>query len=146
MHCRLGVSHVALSMSAKGDLTLHHQPRGCPKSSEKIKCSNYLRTQLEKLKKQMNYEDGTEVLLALSVASDEMIRHVHMFPEVFYMDVTPNTIRQKHDLFLTVIKDYSGKTFIGNATVIPSGQWWVFHKIYESFFVHFYGEVTLSQN
>jgi hypothetical protein len=94
----------------------------------------------------MNYRDGTEILLALSFASDEMARSVHMFPEVFYMDVTANTNRQKRDMFLMVVKDANGETFIGNATVIPSGQRWVFDKIYQSFFFNLYGEVTLGRN
>ena len=45
-------------------------------------------------------KDETEILLAISVASDDMIRSVHMFPEEFYMDVTANTNKQKRDLFL----------------------------------------------
>ena len=69
-----------------------------------------------------------------------MARSVHMFPEVFYMDVTANTNRQKRDMFLLVVKDANGETFIGNATVIPSGQRWVFDKIYQSFFFNLYGE------
>ena len=62
-----------------------------------------------------------------------------MFPEVMYMDVTVNTNLQKHDLFLMVVKDANGKTFVGNATVIPSGKHWVFLRIYETFFIRLLG-------
>jgi hypothetical protein len=55
---------------------------------------------MNKLKKELHYKDGTEIVLAFSFATDEMIRHVHMFPEVFFMDVTANTNRQKRDLLL----------------------------------------------
>ena len=41
----------------------------------------------------MTYKKGAEILLAVSTASDEMVRAVHMFPEVFYMDTTAKTNR-----------------------------------------------------
>ena len=69
---------------------------------------------------------GTEILLALSIAINEMICHVAMFLEVMYMDVTANTNRQKCDLFVMVVKDASSETFVGNLMVIPSGKLWVY--------------------
>ena len=53
----------------------------------------------------MRYKDGMDILLAVSVASDEIIRALHMFPEVAYMDVTSNTNKEERDLFLMVGKD-----------------------------------------
>ena len=70
----------------------------------------------------MRYKDGMDILLAVSVASDEMIRALHMFPEVAHMDVTSNTNKEGRDLFLVVGKDADGSTFIANATFIPSQQ------------------------
>ena len=78
----------------------------------------------------MRYKDGTDILLAVSVASDEMIRALHMFPEVAYMDVTANTNKEGRDLFLVVGKDGDGSTFIANAAIIPSQQRWVFKLFY----------------
>ena len=40
----------------------------------------------------MNYKDSTEILLAISLVTDDMDRHVAMFPEVVFLDVTANTI------------------------------------------------------
>ena len=68
----------------------------------------------------------SEILLSLSIADDDMQRAVHMFPEVFYMDVIANTNRQKRDLFVLVLKDASGETNIGNASVLPCGKLWDF--------------------
>ena len=82
----------------------------------------------------MSYKDDTQILLALSVASDEMMCTVHMFLEVIFMDVTSGTNKQKRDLFLMVVKDGNGETYVGNVTVIPSQQRWVFMKIYNTFF------------
>ena len=71
-----------------------------------------LRKELKKLKSEMKLKDGNEILLSLSVASDEMMRAVHVFPEVGYMDVTSNTNREGRDLHLLVVKDASGETCI----------------------------------
>ena len=70
----------------------------------------------------MSFKNETEILLALSIASDDMAHSVDMFPEVFYMNVTANTNKQKHELFLMVMKDANEETFVGNATIIPSGK------------------------
>ena len=45
-----------------------------------------------------------------------------------------------------VVKDASDEAFPGNATAVPSGQRWVFQKIYQSFFIHLYGAATISRN
>ena len=143
---RLNVSHVMLTMAPNGDL---HQirNRGRPKSvTTVIPCSDNLKSELSLLFSEMGYKKGTEILLALSIATDEMTRHVQMFPEVFYLDVTANTNRQKRNLLLMVVKDANGETFIGNATVIPSEKRWVFHRIYHDFFVILYGCHTIMRN
>ena len=43
------------------------------------------------------------------------------------------------------MKDRNGETYVGNVTVIPSQQRWVFMKIYKTFSLYLYGEVTESQ-
>ena len=60
-------------------------------------------------------------------------------------DVTANTNRQNCDLFMMVVKDSDGITYIGNATFIPSGKRWVFSLIYKTFFTKLYGNKTISR-
>ena len=107
------VSYVAVTMDSSLNLTIHTK-RGRPTNTENLKTDKQTKADLRKLRKEMNYKDGTEILLALSVATDEMARHVQMFPEVFYLDVTANTNKQKRDLFLMFVKDADGSTYIGN--------------------------------
>ena len=120
--------------------------RSTKEESRLMKCDKAMKKELTRMKAEMSFKEGTEILLALSVASDDMIRSVHMFPDVFYLDVTANTNKQKRELFLLVTKDANGQTFIGNATVIPSGKRWVFLKIYQVFFIEMYGEATIGRN
>ena len=142
----MNVSHVALVMDASGNLLVYkNKGQSASEVKRAIEINGDLNRELRKLQKQMSYKDGTEILLALSAASDEMMRVVHMFPKVIYMDVTSGTNKQKRDLFLMVVKDGNGKTFVGNITIIPSQQRWEFMKIYQTFFVYLYGMVTVSR-
>jgi hypothetical protein len=133
-------------MKANNDLYVYTN-RGRPKeTSHKISASDTLKKELRKLKKELSFTEGTEILLALSMASDEMIRHVQMFPEVWFMDVTAQTNKQNRDIFIMVVKDASRQCYAGNITVIPSGQLWVFMRIYSMFFLELYGMVTVRRN
>ena len=67
-----------------------------------------------------------EILLSITIADTKMQQHVHMFPEVMFMNVIASTNCQKRDLFLLVVKDAFGECFIGNATLLPCGQLWIF--------------------
>ena len=144
---RLGASHVCLTMSPDGDL-LVYKNKGRPNAEERevMKSSDKLREELERLKKEMGYDDNTEIVLSISLASDEMIRHVHMFPEVFFIDVTANTNRQRRDLLVLVVRDATGECYPGNSTILPSGQSWIFQKVIGKFFRDLYGDVTISRN
>ena len=127
--------------------------KGRPNNSEKESrdkqqedCSPEVRKQINQLRKDLKFDNKSKLVLLLSIASDEMIRMCMMNPEVFYMDVTANTNRQKRDLFVLCVKDSLGKSYPVNITVIPSGKKWVFHTIYSSSFCLLYGEKTISCN
>ena len=141
----MNISHVSLVMTKDSDLMVYKN-KGWPTKAEteSIEVNGDLRKELGMLKRKMKYKDGTDILLAVSIASDEMIRAFHMFPEVAYLDVTSNTNAEGRDLFLMVGKDADGSTFIANATIIPSQQRWVFKKIYH-FFPLIYGETCISR-
>ena len=109
-------------MNKDGDLIVYtNRGRPTEKQSKLKNCPKLLRAKLRKLKKEMGYADGTEILLALGIATDKMARHVHMFPEVFFMDVTCKLNYQKRDLFVMVVKDASGEAFPGNITMVQAG-------------------------
>ena len=111
---------MCMTMKPNDDLFVYKN-RGWPDKeiTEKMKYSKKLKAELRKLKKQMSFNEGTKILLAISIASDKMIRHVSMFPEVMFMDITANTNRQKRNLFVMVVNDGSREAFVGNITIIP---------------------------
>ena len=74
------VSYVAVTVDSRLNLTIHTK-RGCPTNTEKLKTDKQTKVDRRQLRKEMNYKNGIEILLALSVATDEMARHVQMFPE-----------------------------------------------------------------
>ena len=65
-------SYVAITMDSTLDLTVYTH-RGRPTKANTMKSSRKMKKDLRELKKKMNYKDNTEILLALSVATDEMI-------------------------------------------------------------------------
>ena len=91
----------------------------------------------------MSVNKGTQVLLLLLLATDEMVHLVSMYPEKWFLDCTGCTNIQMRDLFVMAVRTPEGKTFPGNLTIIPSGQIWVFVAIYKQAFVHLYGDVTV---
>ena len=71
-------------MNYEGGLLIYkHKGRPTLEEVEVMKCFKKMKKQLKQLKKHMNYSEGTKIVLAISMASDEMIRAVHMFPEIF---------------------------------------------------------------
>ena len=92
----------------------------------------------------MKFKEGAEILLSLSVASDEMMRAVHMFPEVGYMNVTSSTNRGGRGLHLLVVKDASGETYIRCASILPCQQRWAFKNMHAFLWILF-GDTTMSR-
>ena len=80
-----------------------------------------LKDELKQPRRDMSMQNGQDILLSITITDDDMTRHVHMFSQVFFMDVVANTNRQKRDLFLMVMKDATGECFIGIATLLPFG-------------------------
>ena len=117
-----------------------YRSKGSPsqESMELMSIPERMEEHIKLLCSKMNYKDGTEIVLILSFASDEMIRMVTMFPEVFFMDVTCCTNCQNKPLFLMVLKDANGEAHIGNISVLPSEKRWVFNEIFKTVFIALY--------
>jgi hypothetical protein len=144
---RRNISHVCLTMAPNGDLVVYKN-KGRPTAEERtiMDCPDKMRVELQKLRDELTVDPGNEILVVLSIASDQMMGHVHMFPETWFMDVTANTNQLKRYIFLVIFCDANGQCFFGNLTVIPSGQSWIFMKIYRISFVQLYGDITISHN
>ena len=56
------------------NLTVYNN-RGYPPKEETLKTDAETKAEIIKLQQQMNYKSGTEILLATSVATDEMLCH-----------------------------------------------------------------------
>jgi hypothetical protein len=106
---------VCLTIAPDGELVLYKnkgqlstfKTKGRPTQEERtvMDCPKLMRVELEKMKHEMCFKDGTEMLIALSILSDQMLRHVHMFPETWFMDVTANLNKLKRDVFVMVVYD-----------------------------------------
>ena len=141
----MGVSYCALIMDKNDDLiVVRGKGRPSKKDQEIIKTHGDLRVELQRVRRNLKLTHG-DILLSLSVASDEMIRAMQMYPEVQFMDCAANLNGQRRDVFFSVIKDSAGQCFIVNITVLPCQQRWIFLKIYQTFFLSLYGEDTIDR-
>ena len=61
-------------------VTFKTKDRPTQEEQKVLDCSKKMRVELSKLKHEMYFEEGTEMLIALSISSDQMLCHVHMFP------------------------------------------------------------------
>ena len=98
---------------------IHHQPRGRPTKVDKDKS---MEEKISELREDLSFDSRQKLVLMISFSTDEMIREVQKYPEVWYMDVTGRANRQKRELFLMVVRKPSGECAIGNAMLIPSGM------------------------
>jgi hypothetical protein len=147
MH-REGISYLAVYDDPETGLMMYRN-KGRPSKREaamKLNCPEHVQEAAKQTRKELSYDDGKKLMLLFSLATDEMIRLVMMYPEVIFMDVTGQTNRQKKDLFIAAIKDSVGQVFPGNITVIPSGKAWVFMLIFQHAFPFLFGEGTVSMN
>ena len=87
-------------MHPDGNLIVYKN-KGRPNATEKemMKSPSALKIELDRLKMEMGYEEGTEIDLSISIASDQMIRHVYMFPEIFSWTL-PQTPIAKREIYL----------------------------------------------
>ena len=68
----MNITHVSLVMTKDGDLLVYkNKGRPSKAETESIKLNGDLRKELSMLKKKMKYNDGTDILLAVSLASDD---------------------------------------------------------------------------
>ena len=80
--------------------------KGRPTNEEqkKMNCPKETRTKINEMSKRLGFKKGTEIVLMVSISSDEMTHQVHMFPECWFLDCSCNANREKRDLFLLVVK------------------------------------------
>ena len=114
-------------------------------SHKRLNCPKQVLLDIQSIRKELSVEEGSRLLLLVSLATDEMVRFVSMHPETMFGDVTGSTNKQKKDLYMMAVRNPLSRTFPGNLTIIPSGQRWVFMCIYKLAFIGLYGKITCSR-
>jgi hypothetical protein len=65
--------------------------KGCPNNEEvriRLDCSDTIQADLERLREDYILNKKSQMLVMISMATDEMIRLVAMYPDVWFMDTT----------------------------------------------------------
>jgi hypothetical protein len=73
------------------DTGLYACSKGCPSNEEvriRLDCSAKIQADLERLREDYILNKKSQMLVMISMATDEMIRLVAMYPDVWFMDTT----------------------------------------------------------
>ena len=105
----------------KNDDLIVYKGKGRHSTAERksISVRGDLRKELKKVRKDLLMNEGQDILLALSVATDEMIRSMQMFPEIQFVDTIANINKQKRTMLVAILKHSNGNCFIGNISILP---------------------------
>ena len=95
------------------------EPSGRPKV---LNVDPNIQSDIKHLRESLTFDSNTKLVLLLSFSTDDMIKRTMMYPEVYFMDCTGRANHQKRELFILVVHTPSGKCFMSNVTVIPSGD------------------------
>ena len=95
------------------------EPRGRPKV---LNVDPNIQSDIKHLRESLTFDSNTKLVRLLSFFTDNMIKCTMMYPEVYFMDCTGRANRQKRELFISVVCSPSGKCFMSNVMVIPSGD------------------------
>ena len=109
-------------------------PKGYPISLSKdatgihLPCCDDVENRIRQMRSDNGLLDSTKMLVLISLATNEMVKYMCMYLNVWYMDCTSGTNREK------------------NLTVIPSAQKWLFETIYKTAFPNLYSPDVCSMN
>jgi hypothetical protein len=124
---------------------LFSQAKGRPERTP-LPCMESYMDKILQLRKDYRLHDNTQMMVLLSLCTKDMNKYVSMYPEVWFVDCTAGTNRQKRQLFVMAVRTSTGSTLPGNLTIIPSEQKWVFHSIYSLAFRYLYSDDVCSRN
>ena len=61
------------------------EPRGCPKV---LNVDPNIQSDIKHFRESLSFNSNTKLVLLLSFSKDNMIKHIMMYPEVYFMDCT----------------------------------------------------------
>jgi hypothetical protein len=71
---------------------------------------------------------------------------IYVSSNYFHYHNDTGTNLYKQELFVMAIRTPTGRTFLGNFTIIPLSKKWVFHAIFHHAFLTLYGKFIYSLN
>ncbi len=130
------INHFIVYHDYSSGLFAYHRKGRPTKLEKKIRlgCPQALADKIKEIRDDLSIDNGNKIILLVSIATDEMVCLVTMYPKKWFLDCTGRTNLQMRDLFIMATHTPWGKTFPGNI-IVPSGQVWVFAAIHKHAFV-----------
>ena len=139
------VVYVTLTDTHDEGILVRTKRKGRPTTEEKLerlKGTDSYKTICENLKL-----TGTpEILLACAWMTEEELRLLTMFPEVWFADVTNQTNNEKRQLLVVAGKDGFNQGFTGMRVFLPSEQYWVFDWFFNTCMVQMLKPDLIEKN
>jgi hypothetical protein len=115
-----GAQHLTLLTKVNGEIP----------STKRVPCTVNI-TDEDLVKSAMKLDDSEAMFLFVAWGSDEDLRYITMFPEVFFIDTTYGTNREKRPLLVFDGTDNNRKNFTALCAFLPSECEWVFQYVFE---------------
>jgi hypothetical protein len=128
-----GVQHLTLLTKVNGEIP----------STKHVPCTINV-TDEYLVESAMKLDDSEAMLLFVAWGSDEDLRYITMFPQVFSIDTTYGTNREKRPLLVFAGTNNNRKNFTALRAFLPSECEWVFLYIFEIAIPSLIGEATVE--
>ncbi|GFH62118.1 hypothetical protein CTEN210_18594 [Chaetoceros tenuissimus] len=140
-NCKEEVYYCELIHSKKDGHLKITQSKGRPPKI--LHLSTEQQKSIDEIRKDMEINDGQDVLLAFAWVTAEELELVQRFPELQLFDVTMKTNSENRGLFLATGIDGLGKIFTGLHCFMPNSKASSYNWIYTEALVTLWGETTL---
>jgi hypothetical protein len=129
-----GAQHLTLLTKVNGEIpSTKHVPYTVNVTDEDV------------VKSAMKLDDSEAMLLFFTWGSDEDLRYITMFPEVFFIYNTYGTNREKRPLLVFDGTDNNRKNFTVLRAFLPSECEWVLRYVFEIAIPSLIGEATVER-
>ena len=91
------ISHRAIYDDQQIGIVAHSRPKGHPPVTTTLRTNDSVCSEIESLHEELTFDKDTKLVLLVSYATDEMIKIMMMYPEVYFMDCTGQANRQRRD-------------------------------------------------
>ena len=145
MEAQDDVHFVSLVDTKDNGMLLRIKSKGRPSKQSTVN-KNIGSSTYDEIKEALKLSGTPDILLAVAWMTNEELRYLQMFPEVWYVDVTSQTNNEKRQLLVLAGKDGMKRGFTGIRVFLPSEQRWIFDWFFNDCIIELLGVELIKRN